>query len=114
MSNNKAFCLRPGCGLSHALHSRGGAACGNYISPDSDAGRAIRHEEATRVTRSVIDSVALDHALMAETITYMQGRIKEATQATVACLAAAKSGAPRTASRYAERALKALGALGAS
>lgn len=113
MSSTKSHCARPGCHVAKLVHYQPGS-CGNYIDPDSDAGRAIRREEQTRVASSVIDSIALDRMLMAETITYMQGRIKEATQATQACLSAAKAGAPRTASRYAERALKALGGLGAS
>jgi hypothetical protein len=61
-----------------------------------------------------IDSSMLDRALMEATILDLEDRRRRAIQATQACLSAARAGAPRTASRYAERALKALGGLGAS
>lgn len=108
MPSNKAFCCR--CKVAYACHATTGSACGNYIAPDSDAGRAMARAEAA----TKIDAPALDYILIAETIEALEARIKQATQATQACLLAAREGAPRTASRYAERALKALGGLGAS
>lgn len=114
MAAPKSFCARPGCKVAYAFHETCATACGNYISPDSEAGKAIRREEATRVKAPPIDSMFFDRMLMAETILHLESRILEAKRATTACLAASKAGAPRTASRYAERALKALGALGAS
>jgi hypothetical protein len=80
----------------------------------------VRHDTAKAdaptkvVDTKAIDSDLIDRVLMAETILHLEKRIELATQATQACLSAAKAGAPRTASRYAERALKALGSLGAS
>jgi hypothetical protein len=80
-----------------------------YISTDS------RDQETTRADKGKpIDSSMLDRALMEATILDLEDRRRRAIQATQACLSAARAGAPRTASRYAERALKALGALGAS
>jgi alkylation response protein AidB-like acyl-CoA dehydrogenase len=88
------------------------SSCPKYIAPGS---REARELEATRADKGKpIDSDWIDRMLMAETIADLESRRRIAIQATQACLSAAKAGAPRTASRYAERALKALGGLGAS
>lgn len=78
----------------------------------------VKHHEAkaddTVQLADDLDSLLHARMLMAGTIADQAKRIEEARKATVACLAASKNGAPRTASRYAERALRALGGLGAS
>ncbi len=53
MSNNKAFCARPGCGIAYALHNRIAPACAGYIAPDSAAGRAIRKADKAARLRLV-------------------------------------------------------------
>lgn len=42
--SNKAHCARPGCRVAKLVHGQPGS-CGNYIDPDSDAGRAILRAE---------------------------------------------------------------------
>jgi hypothetical protein len=104
------FCAR--CGITCVLHAMPESSCPKYIAPGS---REARELEATRADKGKpIDSSMLDRALMEATILDLEDRRRRAIQATQACLSAARAGAPRTASRYAERALKALGALGAS
>jgi hypothetical protein len=104
------FCAR--CGITCVLHAMPESSCPKYIAPGS---REARELEATRSDKGKpIDSSMLDRALMEATILDLEDRRRRAIQATQACLSAARAGAPRTASRYAERALKALGGLGAS
>jgi hypothetical protein len=103
------FCAR--CGIAYLLHAMPESSCSKYIAPGS---REARELEATKAPGKPIDSDFFDRALMEATILDLEDRRRRAIQATQACLSAAKAGAPRTASRYAERALKALGALGAS
>jgi hypothetical protein len=104
------FCAR--CGKTALLHAYPATSCEQYVAPGS---REARELEATKADKGKpIDSSMLDRALMEATILDLEDRRRRAIQATQACLSAARAGAPRTASRYAERALKALGALGAS
>lgn len=59
MAQSKSFCARPGCGIAFAVHERIG--CGNYIAPDSDAGRAIARANKAAAPRLalVTDDVAM-------------------------------------------------------
>lgn len=79
-----------------------------------DTAKADKSEDKTNQLANDLDSLLAARMLMAGTIADQAKRIETATRATTACLMASKAGAPRTAGRYAEMALRALGGLGAS
>jgi hypothetical protein len=115
MSNTKAFCARPGCGIARAAHGVITAACGNYIDPTSKAGVAIKHAEAaTKVESNPVDSHLLDRVLMAGALEHMQGRITRATACLQRGLSYQRAKMDKIAQEQFRAALQALGGLGAS
>lgn len=106
--SNPGMCAR--CTYAKLMHGRLGGACSNFVEKGSKEAREL----PTVVGHEIIDSAFLDRMLLAATIEHQNAIIKKATQATIAALAAANNGAPRTSARYSDLALKALGDLGAS
>lgn len=113
MSSNKAFCARPGCLVAFAVHGQPGS-CGNYIAPDSKAGRAVTQAEKTRPAGSPVDSRLLDRILMEGALAHLQGRIKTATTHLQRGLAYQALREEEKAGVQFRAALRALGTLGAS
>ncbi len=110
--SNHGFCAR--CTYAKLMHGKLGGACSNYVEPGSKDANALKREAPTAVGHEVIDSHLLDRVLMTGALEHLQGRIKAAIEQLQSGLSLSSIGAHAIAQRHFERALKALGGLGAA
>jgi hypothetical protein len=101
------FCAR--CGITQLLHAYPETSCEEYVSPGSKEAREL---EATKAEPIVIDSGVIDNRLVNAANEWLQAKIAKATLHLRFGFSLPK-GDPRRDRQF-DKALKALGGLGAS